>query len=55
MFQLIYNQSLSTILQYNLKYMSQALKLFIKIKKAIYNITNVTREFTMYQKSVQYT
>ena len=27
---------------------------YFKIKKAIYNITNDTREFSMYEKSVQY-
>ena len=48
MFRLIYNQSLSTILQFQLS--NLCYKLVIKIKKAIYNITNNTREFTIYQK-----
>ena len=43
MFQLVYNQSLSTILQ-------SKIKLFIEIKKAIDNITNRTREYIRYRK-----
>ena len=38
MFQLTYNQSISTLLQFNLN------------KKAICNITNETRKFIMHQK-----
>ena len=48
MFQLIYNQSLST--SYNLKSKNLCYELFFKNQKSIYNITNGTMEFNNVSK-----
>ena len=52
MFQLIYIQSLSTILQ--LKVQKSMLQPFRKIKRAMQNVSNGSAEFILHQICVQY-